>query len=139
MRNSKMRLVAGLFAGLLLSACGPASEPEAPPGQVSEERVVARWQSMIERDFESVWEYHSPGFRQQTPRADFVREMQRRPFRWIEVEFLGLDCQAEVCEVELRVVYQAVGAPAGMGRMRVPRLVRERWVHLEGSWWYSSN
>ena len=136
--NKLYKLPLVFFASLLmLAACGGA-EPE--PEQPLDERVLARWGHMIERDFEAAWAYHSPGFRQTTPVEDFVRDMTRRPLRWHDVELLTIDCTGEdVCEVRLEITFQAVGAPSGMGRMRIPNRSTERWVRIDGQWWYSAN
>lgn len=121
---------------VVLTGCtGPGSEPEQP----LDERVLARWSHMIERDFEAAWDYYSPGFRQTNPREDFARDMERRPVRWHEAEVVELSCDEDRCDVTVRITYQAAGAPAGMGRMRIPRELEEQWIRLDGQWWYSSN
>ncbi len=130
----------GFFIGtaliLSLVGCGgQVSDPEV----VLEERVMARWQAFIERDFEAAWEYYSPGFRQTTQRDDFVREMSGRPVHWRSAEFQSKDCSAERCEVQVSAVWQAVTAPAGMNRMRLPREFNERWILVDGNWWYADN
>jgi hypothetical protein len=128
-----LQLSALLLAGILV-ACGGSAEPQ----QTLEERVLARWQHLIDRDFESAWAYYTPGFRQTTPVEVFVGDMQRRRFRWHEAEIKGVECDGEaVCQVEVRVVFQAVGAPSGMGNVRLPHEATERWLLLEGEWWLS--
>ena len=137
MKINKLKLFGALVAGtvLALTACG-VSVPE--PEQTLEERVMARWEHMIDRDFEAAWEYYSPGFRQTTPVETFVRDMERRRFRWLEADFRGVECAEEdICRAEVRIVYQALGAPSGMSRMRVPHVTREHWLFLEGQWWFS--
>lgn len=135
MKNKLLNISVALGLALALSACGGPAEPE----QTLEERVMARWQHMIERDFEAAWEYYAPGFRETTPVEAFVRDMERRPIRWREVEVLSSECEEERCDVEVRVVYQAVGAPSGLGSMQVPRRLSERWIAVDQGWWYSGS
>lgn len=119
---------------LALGACGPAPEPE----QSLEERVVARWQHMIERDFKAAWAYYSPGFRQGTPQEDFARDMERRPIRWHGVEFISLECQEEVCRASVEVQYQPIGAPGEQSQMTLERVIEEQWVRQDDEWWFSA-
>ncbi len=135
--NKKLISPALLGGLLLLTACG-GSEPE--PSQSLEERVMARWAYMIERDFESAWEYYSPGFRQMTPQQDFARDMGRRPVRWRSAELAWIECdRAERCEARVDVIFQALGAPAGQSQMRVPQRLTETWILSDGQWWFSAN
>ncbi len=126
-------LLAGL--ALVLSACGGPSEPE----QTLEERVLARWEHMIERDFEAAWEYYTPGFRQTTPRLDFAHDMTRRPVRWTAAEVVGTDCEEELCRVAVELEYRVPGAPSGQSGMRLSRTIEDQWVLLDGQWWFSAN
>ncbi len=135
MQKKRLYAVFMLFAVAVLSACG---SPEAPK-ETLEERVLARWHHMIERDFEAAWEYYAPGFRQTTPVDAFVRDMERRPIRWREVELVSSECEEDRCDIRVRVVYQAVGAPSGLSSMQVPRLLSERWIAVDQGWWYSGS
>lgn len=138
LKNKELIFRALFLAGMIVVMTGckdPASEPEQP----LDERVLARWSHMIERDFEAAWDYYSPGFRQTNPREDWSRDMERRPLRWHEAELVDLSCGEDQCDVSVRITYQAVGAPAGMGRMRLSRELQEQWIRLDGQWWYSSN
>lgn len=118
---------------LLLSACGGApSEAEQP----LEERILARWQHMIDRDFGQAWDFYSPGFRQANPRDDFARDMLRRPIRWLEVDLHSVECDEDVCDVVISLVYQPVAAPAGLRSIRVPTRAEERWIKIDGQWWF---
>lgn len=122
----------------LVGCTGPEPEPE--PEQPFDERVLARWDYLIERDFEAAWEYFSPGYRQTHPVTEFAGDMGRRPIRWHEAELAAIDCpEDDLCDVRVRVVYSVTNAPQGMSRMRIPMVLDERWVRLEGQWWYSAN
>ncbi|MEE4637853.1 MAG: hypothetical protein V2J42_03865 [Wenzhouxiangella sp.] len=122
-------------AVVLLGACTPPSEPT----ETLEERVMARWQLMVEREFEAAWDYYTPGFRQTTSRELFAADMERRPVHWTAAELVGTDCGEDVCQVKVRVEYRVVGAPRGHGRMRLNRTIEDQWVFLDGQWWYSAN
>ncbi|MCA1780527.1 MAG: hypothetical protein LC637_14455 [Xanthomonadaceae bacterium] len=134
----KLQMLTIFLSSLLvvgLAACGKPAEPEP----TLEERAVVRWQHLIDRDFQAAWEYYSPGFRQTTPQADFARDMERRPIRWHSVELLSLECEEDVCRVDLQINYQPVGAPGAQSQMRLDREIEEQWIRLDGQWWYSSS
>ena len=135
MMRSLISVTGALLLGvMLLTACGG---PEAE--QSVEDRILARWEHMIERDFDAAWGYYTPGFRQVNPQEEFSRDMARRPVRWLEAELLGLDCDDELCDVVVSLVYQAAGAPAGLSRMRVPTRTEERWINIDNQWWFVAN
>ena len=119
----------------LLVACGDRS-PELQP---LDERVLARWNHMIGRDFQAAWEFHTPGFRQTSPQQAFANEMAQRPVRWTSVEWRGAECGEDVCEVTVRVGFRAVGAPSGLSSVEVTRDIRETWLWIDGQWWYSAS
>lgn len=129
---------------LLLAACagtggGDRAQSGSPQGVSVEERAQARWELMVERDFNAAWEYYTPGFREVTERADFRAEMSRRPIRWLAASVRDADCEAEQCRVRVDVTYQAIAAPAGQSRNRITRLVDETWVRLDDQWWFVQN
>ena len=128
------RLTLTVLLLLLLVACGAE-----PSEQSLDERVLARWGHMVERDFQAAWVFYTPGFRQTNPQQAFANEMAQRPVRWTGVEWMGAECAADVCEVTVRVGFRAVGAPSGMSSVEVVRDLRERWLLIDGQWWYSPN
>jgi len=119
---------------ILVSCLAACTESEPQP---IDERAEARWNYLIEQKFEEAWEYYSPGFRQTTPKIDFARDMVRRPIRWLDASVVGWECEEEVCEVRLSVSYQPVGAPNEISRMRMSRVIEERWILVDGQWWYA--
>lgn len=134
-QNLSSRLTAAslfLLFGFLLAGCRSDPLPE----ESLEDRILERWGSMIERDFESVWGFHTPGFRQVTPVDAFVRDMSLRPVRWEEVELLRLECDESLCSARLRVVYQLPVGPPGLRGTRVPTFLDEQWVKIDRRWWF---
>ncbi|MGY6555346.1 MAG: hypothetical protein ACXIUM_12595, partial [Wenzhouxiangella sp.] len=120
-----------LALAVLLTGCGMSPAPEEP----LEDRVLARWNHMIERDFEAAWELYSPGFRAAMTQRDFARDMERRPVRWLAVEWVGAECEEDVCDVTVNVTTRAVGAPGVLATLQVPRDLNERWLRIDGQWW----
>ncbi len=123
-----------VFMALMLAACQPQE-----PSETVEDRAQARWDLLLERDFEAAWEYMTPGYRETTNRYDYARDMAGRPLRWLSAEVVAKDCQEDLCKISILVGYRAVGAPAGMGQMRLSREIEETWIRLDGAWWFVQN
>lgn len=123
-----------VIMALALVACQPATQEETV-----ESRAAARWELVLARDFEAAWEYMTPGFRQTTNRFDYARDMAGRPLRWLSAEVSGKECEEDLCKIKILVGYQAIGAPAGMGQMRLSREIEETWIRLDGAWWFVQN
>ena len=135
MRLTILCAVTAALVIFIVGCGGSASEEEIP----LEDRVLARWHHLMERDFAGAWEFHAPGFRQVNSRDEFVRDMSGRPVRWLEADLESVSCDGDVCDVMVRVTYQVPGAPLGMSSMRVPTTIRERWIRVNGSWWLAAS
>lgn len=118
----------------VLVGCQPQVVEEAV-----ETRAQERWELILARDFEAAWEYLTPGFRQTTNRFDYARDMTGRPLRWLSAEVVSKQCEEDLCKINILVGYQAIGAPAGMGQMRLSREIEETWIRLDGAWWFVQN
>lgn len=117
----------------LLAAC---SDPR-PPAEIVADRAQARWDAMIERDFEKAWQYYPPGYRDQTSASQFAAEFARRPVRWENAEVDGIECEQQRCKTTARVDYSVPGAPGQLAGMKSSREVRGVWIEIDGNWWYS--
>lgn len=137
MKISRIFLLLG--AAVLLAAC--SSEPPRSAEEIVSERAKARWDAMVEQDFEAAWQYYTPGFREQLPARDFALEMARRPVEWTSAEILEVTCEAAEprCQVRSRVDYQAPAGLPGVGTLKSKSAVDEIWLQIDGEWWYSSN
>jgi len=123
-------------AMFLLSACGGSAPGLDEP---LEDRIMDRWQHMIDRDFGKAWEYYTPGFRQLNPRETFAAEMAGRPVRWHAAELLEVECAEERCNALLRITVQPTAGPSTLRHLHVPSEVTETWLLLDGVWWFSQN
>lgn len=106
-----------------------------------EERVRARWQTLIDRDFEAAYEFASPNYRAVFSKGMFIRNFSYTlDWQLTAVEVLAYDADAAVASVAVRVMSKStkqtsVSAQFGF----VPTTVRERWVSIDGEWWHSAN
>lgn len=145
--NHVKRLLVLLLAGAL-AACATSGASGGRPGAKSgpggvpidaspEERAVAKWILMINRNFAEAWEFQTPGARSVTGRDEYVAKMVGRPVNWLGVRYIEKRCESEdSCLVSLEVPFQ-VGLGRGVGSVTAPSFIAERWLRLDGVWYYA--
>ncbi|RLA49019.1 MAG: hypothetical protein DRQ97_02285 [Gammaproteobacteria bacterium] len=129
--------MAGLIAG--------CSEPEQLSEQQAaalEQRVRARWQTLVDREFEQTWEFSTPAYREAFPKRLYPLKFSYAvEWELTGVEVLHYDAQAAVASVAVRVMSkptkQTSAASVIIGAQ--PVTIREQWVHIGEEWWYSAN
>ena len=119
---------------LTLAACD-VPEPEEPLVSL-EERVNARWQYVVDRDFVEAWEFYSPGYRETHPRAAFVDDMASRQLRYLGGAFKDASCEGDRCTVQVEVTYQLVAGARALRNKEVRTSLQERWIWLDNRWWF---
>jgi hypothetical protein len=124
----------GVPGGRDAAKTGPGGIPlDASP----EERAVAKWRLLINREFAEAWEFQTPGARSAMGREEYVATMQGRPVNWLGVRFIEKRCDTEdSCLVSLEVPFQ-VGLGRGVGVVTAPSFIAERWLRLDGAWYYA--
>jgi hypothetical protein len=103
------------------------SDPTAKQKVVAE-RAEARWQSLIKGDLDAAYAYLSEGSKATTPRD--VYKAKIRPGMWRQAKVEKVECEAEVCKVELRITLDH----KLMKGIQTP--LNENWIIEKGSAWY---
>ena len=127
------RALAPLLAAGVLALAGCAAFTPKTPEQVVTERVEARWDALIHRNFEKAWEYTQPAYRALVAQKDYSKQFGAAG-QWKGVQVHQVTCEPERCTVRLRVAAK-VQAPPFTGQELVTYL-EEVWVRDEGQWWY---
>ena len=137
---------------LLLLAIGLSlavpTRGEAPPGLSTEQaaaleqRVRARWQTMIDHDFAKTWEFSTPTFREIFPNSLYVHNFSYA-VQWelTSVKVVDYDAVAAVASVEARVMSMPTKQTSSASRAvgAVPITIHEKWILIDGEWWHSTN
>jgi hypothetical protein len=141
--------VHGAFLAVVVCAMLPlaswAATPEGlSPKQVAalEQRVRARWQTLVDHDFGKTWEFCTPTYREVFPKALYVHNFSYAvQWRLTSVEVVDYDADAAVASVAVGVMSlpakQTSEASKAVGA--VPVTIRERWILIDGEWWHSAN
>jgi hypothetical protein len=117
----------GGCAGMAGFGISKDSDPAAKQKVVAE-RAEARWQSLIKGDLDAAYAYLSEGSKATTPLA--VYKSKIRPGLWRQAKVEKVECEAEVCNVELQITLDH----KLMKGIRTP--LNESWIIEKGSAWY---
>ena len=137
-----------LFGGVLLMVLvlsgGCASGPKWDDAQrnILEQRVRDRFQALVARDFEKVWEYSTPSYR-----AIFSKQLYAKKFSYaVELQLTGVevvnyDSDAAVASVVVRVMSKPIKQTSSASSLigATPERLREKWVFSQDQWWFSVN
>lgn len=136
------------FGALTLLVAG-CQQPSGTPEQLSaelqaalEQRVKARWEARIAHDWGAAWEYTSPAYREVFPKHLYVRKFSyTADWELTGIEVTNYDSSAAVASVAVgvmsRPVKQTTVAAKALGAM--PRELHERWILIDGEWWFGAN
>ena len=107
-------------------------DPASPEG-----RAVHRWQLIVGGKLEEAYELLSPGARSTRPKDQWVKETSQRPVSWSGARYFDKVCESEDrCMVRLEVDYTAPLAHSRTGMMANSTSITERWLKLDGSWYF---
>lgn len=127
---------------MLVSACSDPDKLSQEQAQALEQRVQARWQTLMARDFEKTWEFATPNYR-----SVFSKRMYAKKFSYgVEweltgVEVLNYDARAAVASVAAWVMTKPTKhtSTASKALGARPIIIREKWILIDGEWWHSAN
>jgi hypothetical protein len=118
----------GFLAAVAIAVAGCATITGRPPEAVVKERSQARWDALVNGNFEAAYGYLSPGSRAVQSQADYVTSLGKGFWKSAKVD--KVMCQSEqACDVELTIEYEFRGH-----RTKTP--LRETWVREGSEWWY---
>lgn len=137
MKNPRTFRAGAAYLVVLLTLAGCAGSSARAPEQLVAERAKARWQSLINRDFNAAWEFLTPGLRRTTAQNDYSAAMTLRPVTWTSASVKEVSCPAEdLCRVrvEVELLAPVKGAEKGVGMFSG---VSETWLRMGGRWYFS--
>jgi hypothetical protein len=144
-RAGAIRLSLIALVASQLVACGDPQDIGAtsePDFSQLEKRVADRWQARINRDWETAWEYTTPNYRGIFPKRLYINKFSYAvDWELTGVEVVTYDARAAVASVAVRVMSSPTKQTSAASRSigAVPVTFTERWLYVDGEWWYSAN
>ncbi|WP_293652347.1 hypothetical protein [Thiolapillus sp.] len=150
MKNA--RRVLGFLLGAAVFLSSGCSEKEGRPAVDKEsvanvthstkeglldKRVLGRMEALIERDWKAAYEYLSPARRKLMPYPVFVNRMNISAILRKHVDVVKKDCNTDACDVLLKLRYIYIGGVvSGMQGQERSSTIHEKWVYMDGNWWF---
>lgn len=129
-------VVEGAAPAVPVSPVPPASRAIQTQQALLEQRVTARWDALIHRDFETAYSFTSPSYRALFPlnafKGQFGESADWRRIEVVTVDFKGED--AATVGINLYFGYYHSGAEKP--EIEIKTYVQEPWVSVDGQWWY---
>jgi hypothetical protein len=132
--RTHLHLIPVWMLTLLLSACASAPQPAK---QSVEQRAEARWQHLIDDNWNAAYEYLTPGVRDLTTREAFRDSLRLSKVRWNSVRVGKVDCPAEDrCRVTVQVGFTLTGVLTGAPSIDSFQSIQETWLRIDGVWYF---
>ncbi|MDG4596944.1 MAG: hypothetical protein P9F75_14865 [Candidatus Contendobacter sp.] len=116
-------------------AATPMDDARQAQRKLLEQRVAAKWDALIRKDFAAAYSFTSPAYRKLYSAEAFKRNFGDK-VAWQRITVVDVNFQnddAATVGINLFVVYHDAqsGKPLDM-----KTYVQEPWVRTEGQWWY---
>lgn len=127
-----------IFLCNLLTGCAHLSSMISSDAELLTERAKQRWQALINKDWETAYNYELPAYRK-TYDVNRYRAKFGRTVQWKAVEIVSVEVvkEAVLADVNLKLKYQFSLPDAEVIESDKP--LKERWMKQEGEWWIVSS
>jgi hypothetical protein len=134
--GSGVPAVAGPTASVT-SAPSDSSAVQAVEAQkvALKERVMAKWEAMIRRDFEAAYSFTSPSYRALYPLNVFKSKFGNK-VAWRRIEVINMDFKGEDAAMVGINLYVGYHPPQSEQTLEMKTYIQEPWVRVDGQWWY---
>lgn len=103
---------------------------------VLEQRVTAKWDALIHRNFAAAYEFASPAYREAFSLDAFKRNFGSGRVSWQRIEVVSVDFKdndSATVGITIHIVYHD---PQSQQPLDMATNVQESWVRSDGQWWY---
>jgi hypothetical protein len=122
---------------VLTSGCASLGGDSRSPEEIVAERAQQRQDLLLAPDYEAVYEFLSPGYRDVVPYRRYLGSLGSA------VKRVGADVQKVKCEsetvcfvfIEVNYFYTPTGMQGKIGDTPISRISEERWIKADGQWW----
>jgi hypothetical protein len=132
--RTPLQLAPVWMLALLLAACAGGPQPAK---QTVEQRAHARWQHLIEDDWNAAYGFLTPGVRDLMSREAYRDTVRLSKVRWKTASVGKVDCPAEDrCRVNVQVGFTLTGVLTGAPSIDSFQPVEETWLRVDGVWYF---
>ena len=100
-----------------------------------EQRVIAKWNALIHRDFAVAYSFASPGYRKLYS-LDIFKSGFGNKVAWRRIEVVDIGFKGSDAATVTIIVYAAYDPPEAQKTIDMKSYVHESWVFVDGQWWY---
>lgn len=134
--ESNAPTVEGSVTANPVSPVPPVTDAAQTQQALLEQRVMARWDALIRRDFEAAYSFNSPSYRQLYPLNAFKSRFGNGA-AWRRVEVVKVELKGEdAAMVGINLYFGYHHSSAEKPEMEIKTYVQEPWVSVDGQWWY---
>ena len=129
------RVAAVAAAAIAVSAC--AIQPQTTEDAVMS-RAQQRWDALVAKDFKKAYSYMAPSYRALVTPEAYVKKFGTGG-RWTSVAVHSAKCEAERCQVKVRVEANVKIPLPGQrlgAEQHLSSYYDEPWVREDGKWWH---
>jgi hypothetical protein len=118
------------------AAAASAQEAVEARRALLEQRVMARWDALIRKDFETAYSFTTPAYRNLFSLDAFRRNFAVGKVVWRRIEVVDVDFKGEdAAMVGINIHFVYYQAPAG-NDIEMTTYTQEPWVQVDGQWWH---
>ena len=121
---------AGGLAAVLVAGC--ASMGFGSAEDIVRERAQARWNALVERDWNTAYPYLTPGYRALVPLKRYGNQFSG-PMQWESAQVDSVKCEEARCTVRVGVTARII--LPGHDKRLTTTYFDETWVREEGQWY----
>ena len=133
-RGSWRTLATGLLA-LALAGCASTGTKEVAAEDV-ETRSQQRWEALLAKDYAAAYEYLTPAQRAKLTAERYAAQTSVLPVKWTSADVLDAECEQDRCDVRVDLGFRVRSHLPGVGWIDSKHIVVEKWLRLEGAWYY---
>ena len=125
-----------LIGLLAVTGCASLTGVQPAPEEVVAERAQERMDALVAGDYERVYGFETPGFRETVSLEDYLDERSGR-ITYADGRVREVRCEQTVCVAEVAVSYRfrSVRGRASVAEP-VTRISEQRWVQSGDQWWH---
>jgi hypothetical protein len=101
-----------------------------------EQRVTAKWDALIRKDFATAYSFTTPAYRNLFSLDAFRRNFAVGKVVWRRIEVMDVDFKGDdAAMVGINIHFVYYQAPPGKD-IEMTTYTQEPWVQVDGQWWY---